>query len=907
MLALSATSAMSADPVRGALLFGQAPQAGLLACTDCHSEDPIVNNFGNIWSGRNGLSLIERAVQSNTGGMGYFASLYDRTDLADIAAFLGQSPSRLAFAPTALGQDSPALQVTVNSSLKLGLQGLTLASEGDFAIVGGSCGASLPAFSSCSVTLAFRPSAAGPRSGALIVDHTGTPTPVRVALAGNGLDRPPAIASLSPARLLFPAAQGSRRNAVVANNSGQALRLLGLATTSTAFVLAGGSCVGGLTLAPGERCLVALRHDAGRAADLRAQLRVEHDGQGQLSTAELEVGSQAALGPALQTDRDGVDFGWVSLSTRSAVQLVTLSNPGPLAVAWRDMHTLDAAFSLVATTCPATATLQPQQHCQLALSFAPSRAGRHSSELVLRTEQAQTLLRLPLSAIAGADGGLVANTDRLALQATVGQARDGPAASLWLDQSELDFGNHRVGSAGSTLAVTVHNRGSTAWSWRQLAIVGSDGADFTPGGDCAAARPLAPGGSCRADVSFSPGATGWRTASLLLWPQGAAAPGLITLHGRGVLATTAAWQADSVVLDFGPQPAAGSVASRRLQLRNIGSAAAAPPVLTLDGPFAVAGVDPRCLAVLPPAASCWVDLRMAAGPPGPAAGRLTLHSAGSPPLVIQLAGHRSDNPVVLAWATGAEPGTWTGVPVGQIAPLPVAAGWTLVNRGATSTPPLRWSVTGIAGHEYSLATDSSCRPGLVLAPGQSCSVQVDFHPLAAGPRTARLSLWDGSAVDDLSLRGQAITSADAHLRVSPTAMAFFAQAGSHRSDLPLVLRNVGPSAGSLTLQAISGAGFEVAADPASPCAADVPELLPGESCQFLLAWNGSVAAVQGGLLTLGNVAATVAVSVPLTVTEDPAQRSNVGAGGGAWSPVWLLLLALAVLGLHRLRPESPHG
>jgi len=76
----------AADPVRGAALYATAARPGMLPCADCHAENPIVDNFGNIWSGRNAVALIQRAVQSNTGGMGVFQGVYGPDELADIAA-----------------------------------------------------------------------------------------------------------------------------------------------------------------------------------------------------------------------------------------------------------------------------------------------------------------------------------------------------------------------------------------------------------------------------------------------------------------------------------------------------------------------------------------------------------------------------------------------------------------------------------------------------------------------------------------------------------------------------------------------------------------------------------------------------------------------------------------------------
>ena len=176
-----------ADPVRGAMLFANTPRAGLLICADCHSENPAVNNFGNIWSGRNAVALIQRAVSSNTGGMGYFANLYSAADLADIAAFLGNTPSELQFGAMPLGATSAVQVVMVRTSTKVGMDRLSIEVLGDFKMADTSCTSSVPRFSSCTIALAFTPTRRGTRNGAVLLAHDGTPAPVRIALTGEAL------------------------------------------------------------------------------------------------------------------------------------------------------------------------------------------------------------------------------------------------------------------------------------------------------------------------------------------------------------------------------------------------------------------------------------------------------------------------------------------------------------------------------------------------------------------------------------------------------------------------------------------------------------------------------------------------------------------------------------------------
>ncbi len=174
-----------ADPVRGAQLFANTPRAGLLICADCHSENPALNNFGNIWSGRNAVALIQRAVSSNTGGMGYFANLYSAADLADIAAFLGNTPSVLQFGAIPLGATSAVQVVMVSSSTKVGIDRLSIEVLGDFKIAGTNCTSSVPRFSSCTIELTFTPTTRGTRNGAVLLAHDGTPAPVRIVLTGE--------------------------------------------------------------------------------------------------------------------------------------------------------------------------------------------------------------------------------------------------------------------------------------------------------------------------------------------------------------------------------------------------------------------------------------------------------------------------------------------------------------------------------------------------------------------------------------------------------------------------------------------------------------------------------------------------------------------------------------------------
>ena len=975
-------ASLAADALRGASLFALPAGPGLLSCADCHSDNPIENNFGNIWSGRNAAALIQRAVQNNTGGMGVFLNLYDATDLADIAAYLGNAPNSLTFAPTAPGAISPALRITISSSLKVGIEAMRLTVEGEFVLIDTDCGTSLPRFSSCAVNLAFRPGTEGRQAGALVFEHSGTPTPLRLPLMGEGQAPARAVATLTPNRVEFPAGNGTRRNVVLSNESAEPLRIQQVRATPPSFVVIGGSCVVGLVLVTGEHCLIALRVNGPAEAEVHGTLTVDHNGLDGHSTVLLQASPTAGTGAELRADRVAMGFGAHAAGTGSAPQVLTLTNGGSAELTWREILSSDTAFVIDSSSCTAGA-LAPQQRCQLAVSFAGARPGPVSAELRMVGHDGLRKWRIPMSGRMG-DGVLRTAPQRLAWQAQVGQrvtqdlmlvndadkpvnvsapvfvgaqagdfalaggtcdgqgnlragasctltvaylptqagpssarlqladlsvslagqAFTAPPISLWLDASAIDFGEQAIGSAAVARRVTVVNRGAAALSWRALTLVGSHAADFVTTGGCRIDQPLMPHASCQIEIAFVPGGAGQRMVTAVLWPQGAATPALLTIKGLGVQTTKAALVADVLALDFGTQPQSVPLPTRRVQLLNSGTAELAAPMLHINGPFRIVAASQACTAALAPGQACVVDVALAADGVGAAGGALTVQSSGTAPLVLMLTGRRSNMASALTWIAPEDVPAPMSTPVGSVSSL---NSWTLFNRGNAPTAPLRWTLDGPAAEDFSVDPSSTCSTGTVLEPGARCALRASFSPSAGGLRTARLLLRDDNSAGALSLQGQGLAPALAMLRAQPDVVPFQARVGAATPPQALVLSNDGASAAAMAVPGSTSPAFTSSADARGPCGAAVLDLLPGETCDFDIAWAGSPAGLPGGSFVAGSADAMSSATVALVVIEDPAQRSNVGAGGGALTIGELLALAIVLAMLWRTRTESDHA
>ena len=161
------------------------------------------------------------------------------------------APAALSFAQQQVGTSSAAQQVTLTNAgdVALTLVGAKIL-NGDFVTIN-HCGTSLAAHSTCTISVAFVPTAVGPRSGVLqITDQFRLQT---VALSGLGLA--PAGVSLTPSSVDFGAIgvglQAPAATLVLTNNGGVLLSLSHTAVTGD-FSITADTC--GSTVGPGSAC-----------------------------------------------------------------------------------------------------------------------------------------------------------------------------------------------------------------------------------------------------------------------------------------------------------------------------------------------------------------------------------------------------------------------------------------------------------------------------------------------------------------------------------------------------------------------------------------------------------------------------------------------------------------------------
>jgi F5/8 type C domain/Abnormal spindle-like microcephaly-assoc'd, ASPM-SPD-2-Hydin len=102
------------------------------------------------------------------------------------SASLSTSPTSLTFASTTVGATSGAQSVTVHNAGTAAGSVSSVAVTGDF-VQTNTCGSSIAAGASCAVSISFRPTATGGRTGSLTVTSSATNSPTTVPLSGTGV------------------------------------------------------------------------------------------------------------------------------------------------------------------------------------------------------------------------------------------------------------------------------------------------------------------------------------------------------------------------------------------------------------------------------------------------------------------------------------------------------------------------------------------------------------------------------------------------------------------------------------------------------------------------------------------------------------------------------------------------
>ena len=205
----------------------------------------------------------------------------------------GLSPTSLAFGSQPVGTTSTALTATLsntgNAAMSIASLALTGTNAGDFAQTN-TCGSSVAAGSSCTISVTFTPSASGSRTASVSITDNASGSPQTVSLSGTGAGTG-ALVSLSATSLAFgnqPIEVSSTTQTVTLSNTGNAaLSITSLALTGTNAGDFAQTNTCGSSLAGGANCTLVVWFTPSVAGSEAASLSIADNCSGSPQTVSL--------------------------------------------------------------------------------------------------------------------------------------------------------------------------------------------------------------------------------------------------------------------------------------------------------------------------------------------------------------------------------------------------------------------------------------------------------------------------------------------------------------------------------------------------------------------------------------------------------------------------------------------
>jgi hypothetical protein len=438
---------------------------------------------------------------------------------------LNASPTSLSFGDVASGSTSSAQTVTVSNP------GSSAASVSSVSVTGAfsqtnTCGTSIPAGGTCTVSVKFAPTSGGALTGTLTINTSAPGGPITVALSGTGVTSTTNLALGQPATAsssyetyvasnvtdgntssYWESADGAAYPQTISVNLGS-VQSIGSITldlppssawstrTETLSVLdsTNGSSysqiVGsaGYTFNPSTGNTVTINLPSGTSAQYVELSFTGNTGWSAAQLSEFEVfpGSGSSGGSSsLSASPSSVSFGNEAVGSTTSAQTVTVSNSGTVAASVSSV----SASGPFSETNTCGSSIAAGGSCTVSVKFAPTASGAASGTLSLASNAPGSPLTVALSGT-----GTSSNTD-LALNMPVtassytqvytpSNAVDGNTSTYWEADngawpSTITVNLQSVQTLGS---ITIDLPPSSAWNTRTqtLSVLGStNGTSFS--------------------------------------------------------------------------------------------------------------------------------------------------------------------------------------------------------------------------------------------------------------------------------------------------------------------------------------------------------------------------------------------------------------------------------------------
>ena len=319
------------------------------------------------------------------------------------------SPSSLTFPGAPLNTTGPTQTVTMSNAGADSSTIRSITTGGDFT-QSNSCGTSLAAGASCKITVAFKPTLNGTRTGSLFVSDNSPGSPHTVSLTGTGVG-PDAM--LSAGTLNFsdqPVGTTSGPQIVTLTNDGSASMTIAGIQTIGGFA---DTTKCGASLAAGMNCTISVTFQPTATGVNSGALTISDNAPGSPQTVTLIGDAVKGPAPVAYLSPTTLTFGPQPVSTTSLTQSITVTNTGN-ATLDITQYSNTGPFTVGSTNCGTQ--LAAGARCGTQISFAPTAAGPATGTYSL-TDNASGSPHVVTFSGSGIDFGMTATPGGVAVTA----------------------------------------------------------------------------------------------------------------------------------------------------------------------------------------------------------------------------------------------------------------------------------------------------------------------------------------------------------------------------------------------------------------------------------------------------------------------------------------------------------
>jgi hypothetical protein len=292
---------------------------------------------------------------------------------AATAPAVSLSPTTLTFASQTLNTTSAAQTITLNNTGNGALGITSIAASAQYAQTN-TCGSTVTAGGTCTISVTFTPTASGTQAGAITITDNAGGSPHVVSLTGTGTTAGNTTVSLSVSSLTFTSQQ------INTTSSAKTVTLTNKGTTTLAItsIVASGdftqtnNC--GTSLNGSALCTITVKFVPTAAGTRTGAITLTDSATGSPQTVAL-TGTAADITLSPTT----LSFGTQALNTASAAQTITLTNAGTVTLT----ITKVTVTKLYTQTNTCGTSVAGGASCTFSVTFTPTTVGTHNGTLTI--------------------------------------------------------------------------------------------------------------------------------------------------------------------------------------------------------------------------------------------------------------------------------------------------------------------------------------------------------------------------------------------------------------------------------------------------------------------------------------------------------------------------------------------